>query len=93
MLLYNYSPEELKQIFSEAIEEKLKAISGDQAKVYDFLDDHSARCIIAGSDKPISKETFNKLRREKKFNTYQGTEKRTLYSREELQTYIKSMKK
>lgn len=83
----------LKALIKVAVLETLidyKKHFGGTKEEYQYVDDQTARCILAGSDKPIDTKTFNKLRKSGKIYTYRATEGRTLYSRDELNVYIGS---
>ena len=84
----------VESVLSRLLDEKLGALKLNKANSpeYDFVSDRTARCILAGGDKPLSKPTFNKLRKEKGVRTYHSSENRVLFSRAELHAIIAGSK-
>lgn len=59
----------------------------------DFVGQLTARQILSGSEKPISRPTFNKIRKDRNIRTYHSTDKRVVFSRQELFSIIQNSSK
>lgn len=85
--------EQLVILVTTLISKSLPAPTIKEGSQFEFACDLLARQILGGSEeRPLSKDTFNKLRKEEKIKTYRSSEGRTLYSVKELNDFIRSDK-
>ncbi len=85
--------EDFKAIIGEVFDQKFQNYYSPKLPFQEeHVNDLTARQILGGGSKPISKPTFNKLRVEGKIKTYHSSNKRVVYSRNELINFIRTEK-
>ena len=86
--LITLSIEDFKQILTDVVDERLKFHLKKPEAELEYVNDLAARKLLSGGDKPIARPTFNILRKEGKIKTFHTTDKRVVFSRQQILDYI-----
>ena len=85
----------VKEALSQLFDEKFKSFQQPKSTSTnsDFVGDKEARQILSGSEKPVSKPTFNNFRKRHDIKTYYSSNQRIIFSCQEIIEAIKTTKK